>query len=248
MLVLEVWEENKINYDETLKHEYHILRNECVFACSNAGPEALENKNAQVTCLVYSEPLLLVGTRGGYLLVFCIHKRHHRNRTRHSSVTDAAVIQSLPGSPQLALRTSRRTGSDNRKLDYAVVCSTHFCSRPIINIHPIATQGSMCTVESPYLSSPSHTLNMLVVFGQSETEDAAQSMVHYYEVTSSPLGSPMTSPLTDSATGRRSTSSLPPTSGQKYSLHNLQEMPKLTIHRVSKGALSYLPLQENSAW
>ena len=215
----------------------------------------MENKNAQVTCLVYSEPLLLVGTRGGYLLIFCIHRRHHRYRTRHISINETAIqyhkradsaIQSLPGSPQLAVRTS--AASINRKLDYAVVCSTHCCNRPIVNIHPITVQGSMCTVESPYLSSPSHTLNTLVVFGPSEEDLCTQSEVHYYEVTSSPLGSPMTSPQTLSGDGRKSTRSLPPNATHRYSLHNLEEMPKLSIHRVSKGALSYLPLQENSAW
>lgn len=248
------------------KKEMMKLLIDCVCVFSNAGPESpLENHKAQVTCLVYSEPLLLVGTHGGYLLVFCIHRRH---RSRHSSIPTTTLhsltnpaTHSLPASPTLSLQTSRydRGGmgrSRERRLDYRVVCSTHCCTRPVVSIHPNTVQGSTCTVESPYLSSPTHSLSMMVVFGpssgRSSGETTTKSVVHFYEVTSSPLGSPMTSPQTSvSAGGRRSTTSLPNPSGagQRCSLQDLTEMPPITIHRVTKGALSYLPLpvQENSA-
>lgn len=219
----------------------------------------LENKNAQVTCLVYSEPLLLVGTRGGYLLIFYIHRPHQRYRTRHSSMADTALhclssshnhssspdlaVQSLPASPKLALRAAQQKGG--RTLEYTMVCSTHCTPRPIVSLHPVTVQSGICA--SPYLSSPSHTLNVLVLFGGSDSDESARGLVHSYEVTSSPLGSPMTSPQTMATGGRKSTTSLPP-GGLRNSLHDLEEMPKLTLHRVSKGALSYLPLQENTAW
>lgn len=192
-----------------------------------------------------------MGTQGGHLLVFCIHKRHSVRRpyrTRHNSIPDTA-IHSLPASPKLALRSSGWGMSTvSRKLDYTPVSSTHCCARPIISIHPIAMQGSMCSAGSPYLPSPSHSLNMLVVFGASE-DDTAQSMVHLYEITNSPQPSPLTSPQSVPV-GRLSTTSTQslPGSTSRCSLQDLKEMPKLSITRVSKGAISYLPLHENSAW
>lgn len=227
-------------------------------APSNAGPEApLENLNAQVTCLVYSEPYLMVGTQGGYLLVFSIHSKHHGNRTRHMSIP-STVVQSLPSSPKLSLG-HRSSTSHARKLDYNHVAAIHCCSKPIVRIHPLPMQGGMAST-SPFLNSPTgHAMNILVMFGQQESlpeddeQDAAvaHSSVHLYEIVSSPLTSPMTSPQT--VAGRMSTcstQSLPPgaPAHRKCYLQDLDAMPKLTISRVSKGSLSYLPLQDNSRW
>lgn len=206
------------------------------------------DRNAQVTCLVYCDPLLLVGTRGGCLLILSIQTKH---RIRLSSMPDVAV-HSLPSSSRLHSSSSSR-----KKLGYTVLTSSHCYPAPITSIHPIPVQGGSMggAIESPYPSSPSNALNMLIVFGTSADAvgdvtgcGASESVVHVYELTSSPLASPMTSPHT--APGRSSTISLPPSSSsnRKYSLQDLDTMPKLSLHRVSNDAISYLPLHENSVW
>ena len=199
-----------------------------------------------MTCLVYSDPLLMVGTQGGYLLIFSIHTKHHLNRTRHASIP-TTVVQSLPNSPRLSLGYH----GHGRKLDYHHVAATHCCARPIIKIHPLAVPGGVSGT-SPYLGSPSQTLNLLVLFGETSAAESeglgVNSCVHLYEIVSSPLGSPMVSPQS-TITGRLSTSSsqsLPASAHRKCSLQDLESMPKLSISRVSKGALSFLPLQDNS--
>lgn len=213
----------------------------CVL-CSNPGPESPRYESAQVTCLVYCDPLLLVGTQGGDLLVISIHKKRHRNR--HNSLPEAA-FHSLPSSP----RFHSRSGG-GRRLEHTVLTSTHCYDRPVINIHPIMVQGDIAG--SPFPASPSSSMNMLILFGKEEEEDggdAVEGIVHLYEIVSSPLTSPMSSPQT--ATGQLSTTStqsLPPTSLHKCSLQDLTTMPNLTLRRVSNGAISYLPLHENSAW
>lgn len=212
--------------------------------CSNAGPESpLENRNAQVTCLVYSDPLLMVGTQGGYLLVFSIHTKHHLNRTRHMSIP-STPMHSLPSSPKLSLGPCMTA----RKLDYSPIAAIHCCTQPIVRIHPLVLQGDV-TSNSPYPLSPGHITNILVMFGEGESGSGLDSCVQLYEMVSSPINSPMASPQT--ITGRLSTGStqsLPVSTHRKYSLQDLDTMPKLSISRVSKGALSYLPLQDNSKW
>ena len=181
-----------------------------------------------------------MGTQGGDLLVISIHKKQHRSR--YNSLPETA-FHSLPSSPHFP----RRGGG--RRLEHTVLTSTHCYDRPIINIHPITVQGGIAG--SPFPASPSSSVNMLILFGKEEDEDGAggdavESIVHLYEIVSSPLTSPMSSPQT--ATGRLSTQSLPPTSLQKCSLQDVTAMPPLTLTRVSNGAISYLPLHENSAW
>lgn len=197
-----------------------------------------------MTCLAYCDPLLLVGTRGGCLLILSIQTKRQFNRIRHCSMPDVAV-HSLPSSPRL----------HSRKLSYTVLTSSHCYPAPITSIHPIPVQGGSMggAVESPYLCSPSNALNMLIVFSTSPDDDviacsASESVVQVYELTSSPLASPMTSPNT--APGRSSTISLPPSSStnRKCSLQDLDTMPKLSLYRVSNDAISYLPLHENPVW
>lgn len=220
-------------------------------SCFNAGPETplLEHQSAQVTCLVYCDPLslLLVGTRGGCLLVFSIHGKHRRYRNM-----SFPEVHSLPSSP-------RMNASYRKRLSYTVLTSCQCHPRSITSIHPISVQGSSMggMLESPSLASPSNGLNILVVFGgrgdESEGRDnvPVESVVHVYELASSPLTSPMTSPHT-TPVGRASAmsvQSLPASSSnKKCSLQNLDSMPKLSLYRVSNEAITYLPLPENSVW
>lgn len=207
-------------------------------SCFNAGPEVplLETKNAQVTCLAYCDPLLLVGTRGGCLLVLSIHhKQQQQLRTRHTSV---------PNVPLHAISSREHRG---RRLTYTVLASSQCCPRPITSIHPVG--GSLGgSGESPYLASPNNGLNMMVVFGKSEEDSDSHGLtecvVHVYEVSSSPLGSPVTSPQTTPG-GRLSTvsvRSLPPSVTPTARLQDMDNMPRLSLHRVSNEAISYLPL------
>ncbi len=211
---------------------------------SNSGPKApLKNMNAEVTSLVYSDPLLLVGTQGGYLLIFSISKKvpESKNsiliskRTRHRSVT------SLPSSPSMYSRTMvdpyrkiYSSSGHHEDLDYTFIAATHCCSLPVVSIHPLGFQESM---ESSGPSPPSHTLNIMVLFGSGGGCDGS---VHLYEMTSSPLSSPMTSPCG----GRVSSQSEPPSLSRRCNLQDLEQIPSLTLLSVSKGSMSYLPLQE----
>lgn len=214
----------------------------CTFNCSNSGPETpMENVNAQVTVIVCSESLLLVGTQGGYLLIFSIQKRLHTrtvNRTRHISYSteqDTPTL-SLPNpSPK-----SRRT--NKRGLEYKLVAATHCCPRPVVSIHLVGIAGIS---ESPLPSSPNHCHNILVMFGSGdENGTSCQGLVHLYEMGNSPLSSPMTSPQ-----GRlSSSSSLSISSLRRGSLQDSDTMPKLRLHRVTEGSVSYLPLPDNSLW
>lgn len=210
---------------------------------------------SEVSCLVYSEPLLLVGTQGGCLLVFSIYQARRKGRPRYRSVPDGTVYSSLPSSPGLPHRGShthsRGTETTTRRLDYAVVASIECCPRPVLSIHPINVQGGLCTVDSPYPASASHTLNMIVTFGSGSQDmtDSALSMVQLYEITGSPHCSPMTSPQT--AAGRLSTTSLPvssSTSVQRCPLQDMKAMPPLKLRNISKTALSFLPLKDESVW
>ena len=197
----------------------------------------MENCTSQVKCLVYSESLLLVGTQGGYLLVFSIHKKLKNTlRTRHMSLDTSSL--SLHNSPKLNGRS--------QTLDYRLMAATHCCSQPVVSIHLIGIPGNMGILpESPLPSSPNHSLNILVVFGSGT--GSLDSIVQLYEMANSPLPSPMTSPQITTTDGGRlsttSTQSLP----VRCKLQDLDIMPKLTLHRVTKGSISYLPLHNNTS-
>lgn len=209
------------------------------------------NHQAQVTALTYCDNLLLVGTQGGYLLIFNIHQKVH-SRTRRSSAS--VTISSLPTSPKFS-RASTSNRKSSQGVDYNLVAATHGCTHPVVSIHPIGQQGSLClsSPQSPVLSTPAnHPVNILVIFGSGETSlgGSSQSRVHLYEMTGgSPLESPLNSPQ-GTIGGRgsaRSSQSLPAGSLRRCSLHDLKILPELTLHRVTKGSVSYLPLQEQSS-
>ena len=213
------------------------------------------NHQAQVTALAYCDDVLLVGTQGGFLLIFHIHhKVHPRTRSSTSDTMQHSVLSAFPTSPKLSCASVGKPRTSSRWLDYSLVAATHCCAQPVVSIHPLGQQGSIrfSSSQSPFLSnSASHPLNVLVLFA-SETSagESSTSRAYLYEMTrGSPLDSPLNSPH-GTVGWRGSTSSsqsMPLGTLKRCSLQDLDILPELTLHRVTKGSVSYLPLQEKSS-
>ena len=206
----------------------------------------LANYQAQVTALTSLDDLVFVGTQGGYLLIFNIFfKTGHSSRSRNSSsFTANKTTSSLPSSPKM----TRRPAGD---LNYTLVGASHCCNQPIVDIHPYNLSPS--TPHSPTSTPAASPVNILILSGSAGVTlqcPSHQSTIHLYEVTrGSPLESPMSSPQGVARGGRvsaMSSRSLPSGPLRKCSLANLENLPEITLHTVSKGALSYLPLQNSS--
>ena len=218
-------------------------------AYSQSCPETpLVNHQAQVTALAYLDDLLFVGTQGGYLIIFNLHHKTSHARIRNStSLSVNKPTLSLPPSPKLTSAGRHRKFSGD--LDYTLMGAAHCCSQPVISIHPY---GPTPPLHSPTSTPAGSPLNILVLSGSGGgSRHSSQSSVHLYEVTG---GSPMESPLSSPQGGPRggrvsvmSSKSLPMGPLRKCSLTDLQNLPELTLHRVSKGSVSYLPLQEKSS-
>ena len=212
------------------------------------------NHQAQVTALTCCDNMLLVGTQGGYLLIFNIHHKA-QTRTRTTSYTTAPSAPSSQHTlPQLLHTGAGKQAKSGPVLDYSLVAATHCCAQPVVSIHSLGLGSSrLSSLHSPTLSnSATHSLNILVLFaGETSVGESTHSKVSLYEMTrgSSPLESPQDSPQS-SVHGRvyaGSSQSLPVGSLKRCSLHDLDMLPELTLHRVTKGSVSYLPLQEKSS-
>lgn len=221
-------------------------------SCFQPRPETpMVNHQAKVTALTYCDDMLFVGTQGGYLLIFNIHYKV-RPRTRNSaSVTVHSVPSSLPTSPQLPHPSTSKWRKSSEGLDYSLVAATHGCTQSVISIHPIGQQDSLhsSSPQSPLSTPASSPFTVLVIFGSGEMSlgDSSQSRVHLYEIIGgSPLESPLNSPQGTNG-GRGSAGSSQSLPVRRCSLHDLESLPELTLLRVTKGSVSYLPLQEKSS-
>ncbi len=222
-----------------------------VFHCSQSRPETpLVNHQAQVTALAQLDDLICVGTQGGYLLLFHIRHRAGPVRTRNSISLNGTqpTTLSLPSSPKMTGRHRRQSGD----LDYTLMGASHCSCQPIISIYPY---GTTPPPHSPISTPSCSPLNILVLTscGTTSPDSSHQSSVHLYEVTGgSPLESPLCSPQGGMIKGggrvsSMSSKSLPSGSlVRKCSLNNLEDLPELTLHTVSKNSVSYLPLQKSS--
>lgn len=215
------------------------------------------NHQAQVTALTYCDDMLLVGTQGGYLLIFNIHhKIHPRTRSSNSVTMRRSPLSSLPNSSRPLYASASKRRKSSQGLDYSLVAATHCCAQPVVSVHPIGQQGSLRCFSSPHSpilsTSASHPLNVLVLFaGETSAGETAKSRTYLYEMTrGSPLDSPLNSPqgTFGGCESSGSCHSLPVVGSLKRcSLQDLDILPELTLHRVTKGSVSYLPLQEKSS-
>ena len=200
----------------------------CSNYCTTQG--SLVDDFAQITALNFSYPLLFVGTRGGHLLSF-------------------RVQEDLTVSPDQSSRSCYSLPPMSYRIAAATYCSA---ARPIINIHPTPVPSSLCP--SPLPPTPTPTMHVLVVLGNSESEEsntppAAGSLVQLYELSGSPRPSPLTSPM-QSVTGALSSMPSSPVSfsfsGRRDSLSNLgSSLPKLSLVSAARDSSSFLPLPDS---
>ena len=197
---------------------------------------------AEIRALTYSYPLLFAGTNGGHLLVFKIMEGSN-------SPPSLGRSYSLP-QDIAAVNTTQNSGSSNgsrkSQVEYRILAATHCGAQPIVGIYTSQLRDEMC--RSPVgslIGTPSASMQVLVVCGapnrrNGDRDGLSSSQVQLYELSTSPLPSPVVSPAYLSTSRSVSVTSFGSISNRRGSISKTPQ--KLTLYSASPQSHILLPL------